>query len=124
MDLGIAFQLMDDILDYVAREEDFGKSIGHDLEEGKVTLPLIEALRHCTEQERELVAEVVTRDEPEESDFDRVLALVRTYGGIEYTTAKARAFVAAAKTHLDIFADSPARSALLRLADYVVARER
>jgi octaprenyl-diphosphate synthase len=124
MDLGIAFQLMDDTLDYTATEEQFGKSIGHDLEEGKITLPLIETLRRCTAAEREQVAAIVDKDELSDEDFDTVLALVRTYGGIDFTVKRAEEFIASAKGHLAVFADSTAKQALYRLADYVVTRER
>src|SRR5512138_2108433 len=65
MDLGIAFQLMDDTLDYVADEKEFGKSIGHDLEEGKITLPLIETLKRCSAAEREIVGCIVEKEELE-----------------------------------------------------------
>jgi len=124
MDLGIAFQLMDDTLDYIADEKDFGKNIGHDLEEGKVTLPLIEALRHCSDKERTTVGEIVVKEELERVDFDRVFEIVSRFGGIHYTTNKARQYVASAKSHLEVFDDSPLRSALFKLADYVVTRER
>jgi len=124
MDLGIAFQLMDDTLDYIADEKDFGKNIGHDLEEGKVTLPLIEALRHCSDQERTIVSEIVVKEELERDDFDQVFEIVRRFGGIDYTTNKARQYIASAKSHLEVFDDSPLRSALFKLADYVVTRER
>ena len=76
MDLGIAFQLMDDTLDYVADEKEFGKNIGHDLEEGKITLPLIEALRLCSEDERELISEIVVKEELDRDDFDQVFEIV------------------------------------------------
>ncbi|NVO00710.1 MAG: polyprenyl synthetase family protein, partial [Geobacteraceae bacterium] len=85
MDLGIAFQLMDDTLDYVADEKEFGKSIGHDLEEGKITLPLIETLRSCSDEEREIVAEIIEKEELDPEDFEQVLELVNRFGGIEYT---------------------------------------
>jgi len=122
MDLGIAFQLMDDTLDYTADEKEFGKSIGHDLEEGKVTLPLIETLRKCSEDERETVSEIVVKEELNHEDFEQVLALVHAHGGIEYTVQRARDYVAAAKSRLEMFADSPVRDAMFRLADYVVTR--
>jgi len=124
MDIGIAFQLMDDTLDYVADEKEFGKNIGHDLEEGKITLPLIEALRFCSEDERELVAEIVVKEEFKREDFDQVFELVSRFGGIDYTVNKAKKYVAAAKSHLEIFDDSPVRAALFELADYVVTRGR
>ena len=122
MDLGIAFQLMDDTLDYVADEKEFGKSIGHDLEEGKITLPLIETLRNCNREDRELIAEIVVKDELDPEDFDKVFALVNKSGGITYTVKRAKDYIASAKAHLEIFADSPVRSAMFRLADYVVER--
>jgi len=122
MDLGIAFQLMDDTLDYAADEKEFGKSIGHDLEEGKITLPLIETLRKCSATERELVGDIVAKEELEDGDFDRVYALVTGFGGLDYTVSRAKEYIASAKARMEVFADSPVRSALFRLADYVVTR--
>ncbi len=124
MDLGIAFQLMDDILDYVATEEDFGKSIGHDLEEGKITLPLIHTLRQCSESEREVISAVVEQDEMSLDDFRAVSSLVKQYGGIAYTIEIARFYVNRCKNHLAVFAPSPVREALLDLSEYVVTRNK
>ena len=124
MDLGIAFQLMDDILDYVADQVEFGKSIGHDLEEGKITLPLIHTLQSCTVEERELIAEVVEKDELEPQDFQNVITLVHRYGGIEYTVEVAKNYVDRSKASLACFAESPGRHALLDLADYVLTRAK
>ncbi|SNB44732.1 polyprenyl synthetase family protein [Geobacter sp. DSM 9736] len=124
MRLGIAFQLMDDTLDYVADEEQFGKSIGHDLEEGKITLPLIHTLRQCTAAERDRIGDVVAKDVLEAEDFQAVFDLVHRYGGIEYTIAAARDYIRSAKLPLESFQDSPEKTALMELADYVVTRER
>ncbi len=124
MDLGIAFQLMDDILDYVATEEEFGKSIGHDLEEGKITLPLIHTLRHCTVAERAVIAAVVEQDEMSLDDFRAVSGLVKQYGGIAYTVDSARFYIDRCKNHLELFAPSPVREALLSLSEYVVTRSK
>lgn len=124
MELGIAFQLMDDTLDYIATEEEFGKSIGHDLEEGKITLPLIHTLRHCSGAERSFIEAVVEKDEMSLEDFQQVSALVKRYGGIEYTVDAARTQIAACRSRLDMFAASPVREAMLALADYVVTRSR
>jgi octaprenyl-diphosphate synthase len=120
--LGIAFQVVDDTLDYVAREEQFGKSIGHDLEEGKITLPLIHTLKQCTPVEREQIAEIVGKDILDKSDFQTVFGLVHRYGGIEYAVARARDYIATAKACLEEFAGSPCKDALLDLSDYVVTR--
>ncbi len=122
MDLGIAFQLMDDTLDYTASEEQFGKSIGHDLEEGKITLPLIHTLKKCTEQERDLIASVVEKELLSDEDFAQVLELVQRYGGIEHTVASAGKYVLLCKQHLEKFPPSATRDALAELAEYVVTR--
>lgn len=122
MDLGIAFQLMDDTLDYTASEEQFGKEIGHDLEEGKITLPLIHTLARCTDEERDLIAAVVEKEVLEQGDFESVFSLVHRYGGIQYTTAVAGEYIARCKEHLGIFPDSSEKRALLDLADYVISR--
>lgn len=124
MDLGIAFQLMDDLLDYTATEEEFGKSIGHDLEEGKITLPLIHTLRLCTDEERELIESVVEKDEMSIDEFRDVSALVNRYGGIDYTVDAARRYIAACRSHLGQFDRSQVRDALDELAEYVVLRTR
>jgi octaprenyl-diphosphate synthase len=124
MSLGIAFQLMDDTLDYIATEEDFGKSIGHDLEEGKITLPLIHTLRHCTEYERTLIETVVEKDEMTLDEFRMVSGLVKQYGGIIYTVDAARGYIDDCRLHLEKFETSPVSEALCSLADYVVTRNR
>jgi len=122
MSLGIAFQLMDDTLDYIATEEAFGKSIGHDLEEGKITLPLIHTLRHCTPAERSVIETVVEKDEMTLDDFRNVSGLVKQYGGITYTVDAARRYIDECRSHLGVFETTPVASALLGLADYVVTR--
>jgi octaprenyl-diphosphate synthase len=122
MELGIAFQLMDDTLDYTASEEQFGKSIGHDLEEGKITLPLIHTLSSCTPAEREQIAAVVEKEALSDEDFATVFALVRRYGGIDHTVAAAKEYVVRCTSYLAIFAESPAKAALIDLANYVVTR--
>ena len=124
MDLGIAFQLMDDILDYIATEEDFGKSIGHDLEEGKITLPLIHTLRQCSEEERTIIAAVIEKDEMSLEDFRDVSGLVKRYGGIDYTVDAARRYIAGCTAHLADFSQCQIKDALLELSDYVITRNK
>ncbi|MDY0190983.1 MAG: polyprenyl synthetase family protein [Desulfuromonas sp.] len=124
MHLGIAFQFMDDALDYVADQAEFGKVCGHDLEEGKMTLPLIEALRHCTEEERDHVAAVVEKEQLSDEDLASVTALIHRYNGIDYTRTRAKELVARAKEYLEIFPDNEARRAMFVLADYVVSRSK
>lgn len=122
MDLGTAFQFIDDTLDYVSSEEQFGKSIGHDLKEGKVTLPLIHTLRHCNPSERLQIANVISCETLDEEDFRKVVSMVRAHGGIEYSVQKAHEYVNRGKDRLTLFPDSPGKQALLSLADYVVTR--
>jgi len=122
MELGIAFQLIDDTLDYIASEAQFGKSIGHDLEEGKITLPLIHTLRQCTTDERAQIADIIDKDLLDKDDFDSVFGLVGKYGGIDYSLATAKGYIDRSKMRLDMFEDSPGKRALLNLADYVVTR--
>jgi octaprenyl-diphosphate synthase len=122
MDVGIAFQLIDDTLDYVSSEEKFGKSIGHDLEEGKVTLPLIHTLKQCTSSEKKLIEDVIMSDILKDDGFQAVVSLVSAYGGIEYTIQAAREYVERGKSRLESFPELPDRQALLSLADYVVTR--
>ena len=124
LDLGIAFQFMDDALDYIADEKEFGKACGHDLEEGKMTLPLIETLRHCTHEERSMVEDIIEADEISSEALDQVVALINCYNGIEYTRERARMLTERAKSHLQIFDTCEARDALEILSDYVVSRSK
>ncbi len=122
MDLGIAFQFMDDALDYVADQSEFGKECGHDLLEGKVTLPLIHTLNHCTAEERARIATIVEQEVLPDEDLQYVVELIHSYDGIGYTQEKARILVESAKSHLVSFVESPVKEALVRLSDYVVSR--
>ncbi len=124
MDLGVAFQCMDDALDYVADQNEFGKARGHDLLEGKVTLPLIHALRCCSAAERSRVGEIVDGDDLPEADLEEIVALIDKYDGIGFTRRRARELVEQAKGHLAVFPASSARDALYSLADYVVNRSK
>jgi octaprenyl-diphosphate synthase len=122
MDLGTAFQLIDDTLDYVSSEDQLGKCIGHDLEEGKITLPLIHTLRRCSPAERVRITNVLASKTLAHDDFRAVVSLVTKYEGIEYAVRVARQYVARGKGHLDAFPESPGKAALRELADYVVTR--
>ncbi|PLX93599.1 MAG: octaprenyl diphosphate synthase [Desulfuromonas sp.] len=124
MDLGIAFQFMDDALDYVADQAEFGKACGHDLEEGKMTLPLIETLRHCSQEERDRVEAIVEKELLSDEDLEEVITLIHQYDGIDYTRKRAKELVESAKQRLTVFQDGEAKQALEILADYVVSRTK
>lgn len=124
MGLGIAYQLMDDCLDYVSTDEDLGKSVGNDLREGKVTMPLIHAVAKATEAERQVIKEAVEGDELTAGQLSEVIAIITRHKGIEYTMERARAYVDKAKQNLEMFGPSAERSALMAIADFVIERTR
>jgi octaprenyl-diphosphate synthase len=123
MDIGMAFQLTDDTLDYTSREEEFGKEIGIDLQGGKITLPLIHALRQCTDGERSLIQQALDTASITREAFLKVGELIDRYDGIGYTWERARGCIERAKNHLKVFPPSREREALEKLADYVVGRK-
>ncbi len=124
LEIGTAFQLMDDALDYVANEEDFGKEKGHDLFEGKMTLPLIHAYANSTEPECEEISRIIEAEELAKEDLNYICALIDKKGGILYTHTKASERIELAKQQLTCFPDCEARKALFTLADYVVSRNK
>ncbi|NWF94136.1 MAG: polyprenyl synthetase family protein [Syntrophaceae bacterium] len=122
MDVGIAFQLIDDNLDYTSREEEFGKKIGIDLQDGKITLPLIVALSHCNEEERDRIRWAVEAHPIRKEAFLAVVKIIEKYDGIDYTRKRATGYVESAKRRLDPFPDSREKEALCAMADYVLER--
>jgi len=122
MDVGIAFQLIDDNLDYTSKEEEFGKKIGIDLQDGKITLPLIFTLNHCNNEEKAFIQETVKSRPITKEAFFRVVEIIERYRGIHYTWEKAKIYIARAKEHLHLFPNSKEKEALYALADYVLER--
>ncbi len=110
LNLGIAFQMIDDILDYEGDPEKMGKNVGDDLTEGKPTLPLIYTLEHGTTAERELVTRAIT--EKTSRDITDVLAAVQRCGALDYTREQARHYHDLAKQELERLPPGPAREAL------------
>ena len=121
-DVGIAFQLIDDNLDYTSKEEEFGKKIGIDLQRGKITLPLIEALRYCAAEEKRTVQAALDLTPLTKEAFFRVVEIIDRHGGIRYTFEKAKNYVERAKGHLHLFPESKEKAAFCTLADYVLQR--
>jgi octaprenyl-diphosphate synthase len=121
-DIGIAFQLIDDKLDYTSREEEFGKKIGIDLQDGKITLPLIFTINHCSEEEKAFIREIVESHPITKEAFFRVVEIIERYNGIHYTWEKAKGYIERAKSHLHLFPNSKEKEALQTLADYVLER--
>ena len=120
MNLGYAFQIADDVLDYTADAADLGKNLGDDLAEGKATLPLIHAIRHSDATTAERLRVIV--QEGDASAMPEVLAAIRATGGLEYSQQRAREYADAAERSLDDLAENNAVAALRGLARYAVER--
>lgn len=123
-DLGIAFQLVDDLLDYTADADVLGKPIGSDLREGKVTLPIIRLLQRDGDRAASLVSDVVRDRTVSPDDWQEIKRLLDETGATDaaYTTAVEHA--TRAKAQLEVFAPSAERDALMALPDYVLMRDR
>jgi octaprenyl-diphosphate synthase len=121
--LGMAFQLVDDVLDFTAREKTLGKPVGGDLREGKVTLPLVYALERATPDERRLVETILRQRNYEEVPFIRILALLEKYRGIERVKERAQAFTNSARQTINEFPESPYQRALLAVTELVTERD-
>ncbi|MBH0201426.1 MAG: polyprenyl synthetase family protein [Nitrospira sp.] len=122
--LGIAFQVADDTLDYIANGASLGKTIGQDLRQGKATLPLLHLLQHCSEQDRQMIKDRMETRTLSTADLERILLLMADFGSITYAMDRANAYIAAAKHELECFDDSTARRALAVAADYMITRDR
>lgn len=122
MAIGTAYQLTDDCLDYVSNDKDLGKTIGNDLKEGKVTLPLIKTYKEASEKEKAFLKESVETREIAETRLDDVMELINKYDGIGYTRARAMEYVEDAKANLDLFEPLVERMALQAVADFVIDR--
>ncbi len=124
LNLGMAFQVVDDILDYVGLEVETGKPVGHDLRERKVTLPLVGALRSAPASAREEIARFFAAASPGEEDIVRVVDLVRDLGGVDYARNKALEFAEEAHGALSALPEGPALRALRDSITYVIDRNR
>jgi len=121
--LGMAFQLVDDMLDFTAREKTLGKPVGGDLREGKVTLPLVYALEQASTAERQLVETILLQRNYDAVPFARILTLLEKYHGIERVKERAQAFTDKARAIISEFPDSPYQRALLAVTDLVTERD-
>jgi octaprenyl-diphosphate synthase len=123
LNLGVAFQMLDDTLDYVARVDQFGKAIGKDLEERNITLPLIHTLKSAGEAHRREIIRIIDAEEKTDEDKLLISRYIQQYGGIAYTRKQAAQSVATAKSYLASFPACAARRALEVTADYVLERD-
>ena len=120
--LGLAFQLVDDALDYGGSSSDLGKRVGDDFREGKITLPVVLSYRRGTDADRAFWRRVLEEGIIEEGDLDRAVGLMHSHRAIEDTVERARHFGAVARDALAPFPESPHKSALLEAVDFCIAR--
>lgn len=123
LNMGIAFQLMDDVLDYASSEKILGKAAGKDLREGKVTLPLIYTLAELEEPERKRFETLLRNVGTYQKDHRRVVEMVQKGGALGRIQKEAQDYVDYAAGYLAHFPDSPVKESLLRLNNYVVQRK-
>jgi octaprenyl-diphosphate synthase len=122
--LGMAFQIVDDVLDLTASEEILGKPVASDLREGKVTMAVIHALERCTPSERELVETVLRERAFESVSHAQILEILQRYGAIDAAHARAAEYSEAARKAICTFPDSEIKRALLWVPEFVVEREK
>ena len=120
--LGMAFQLVDDVLDYQGLNSKLGKQVGDDFFEGKITLPLSIAYHSGNQSERKWWEDILDADGRSESDLEKAGQLIERHNGLQETMALAIAFSETAKESLSTFEPSPCRDCLLDLCDFVVKR--
>ncbi|MES2142707.1 MAG: polyprenyl synthetase family protein [Pseudomonadota bacterium] len=119
--LGIAFQLIDDALDYVGTTAEIGKAKGDDLAEGKTTLPLIYALQHADTTEAQLIREAISQGD--RKHLEAIIGIIKSTNAIHYTYNCAKEHAKKAKVYLQAIPDSTYRQALVSLAEFAISRK-
>lgn len=122
LELGVAFQIIDDILDWAGNESILGKPVGQDLREGKATLPWIEALKQAPPEVRRSMLKMARAPDMSPDDWAWLRRQVENWGGFAAAQARAESYKERAKKRLDVFAPSPTRQLLLDVSDYVCRR--
>ena len=120
--LGIAFQLIDDALDYGGTSAKLGKNVGDDFREGKITLPVVLSFRRGSEAERDFWRRTLERSEIEDGDLETALSTMRRHRALEDTIERARHYGAMARDALELFPASPWKKALLEAVDFCISR--
>ncbi|MBQ27033.1 MAG: hypothetical protein CMH81_02645 [Nitrospiraceae bacterium] len=121
--LGTAYQIVDDMLDYVGQGDRLGKTLGNDIRQGKITLPLLHLLHHVDEIRRGDVQAVLEQSHVDHGDIERIVALMNEYGSVQYSMTIAREYVDKAKSALVGFGESTAKQALYIAANYMTTRD-
>ena len=122
MNLGIAFQLIDDVLDFSAKQAKLGKTVGDDFREGKITLPIILAFRRGGDEERVFWRRTLEDLDQSDGDLDRAIGLLEKHGALDDTVERARHYGAIARDAMGIFDDNPHKQALVDVIDFCIER--
>ena len=122
MNLGIAFQLVDDALDYGGKATTLGKNVGDDFREGKITLPVVLSFRRGSADERAFWKRVLEQGEIADGDLEQAIAIMRRHRALEDTVERARHYGSMARDALALFPSSPMKQALLDAVDFCIAR--
>lgn len=120
--LGIAFQMADDLFDYTLETADLGKEVGADLKEGKITLPVIYALKQADSADKDVMVKIIKDENFSVADFKTLTGMLDKHGGIAYTEKEATSYIEKAKETLSVFKSSETKDTLLDIADYVLKR--
>ena len=120
--LGIAFQIVDDLLDFQGDTAVTGKNIGDDFRERKLTLPMIKTIASADAEERAFWTRTIEKGDQRDGDLDHAIALMQRHGALDATRSDALMWADKSKTALAVLPDHPLRQMLFDLADYVVAR--
>jgi octaprenyl-diphosphate synthase len=123
-DLGMAFQIVDDVLDLTASEDVLGKPVASDLREGKATMAVIHALERCTPEERARIETILRLRAFDGVTHAQIMGILRRYGSLEAATARAGQYAESARKAICNFPDSEIKRALLWAPEFVVAREK
>lgn len=121
--MGMAFQMIDDVLDYTPDTRVWGKGAGADIREGKLTLPVIAALKSADNRDRRLIEKMISRQDFSEKEFQNFIELLERYDGIAYTRRRAAGYVQQAREAIMTFEPSETRETLLDVADYALVRK-
>jgi octaprenyl-diphosphate synthase len=122
MNLGIAFQLVDDALDYGGKSAKLGKNTGDDFREGKITLPVVLSFRRGNAEERAFWTRALEQGEASDSDLEHALALMTRHRALEDTVKRAQHYGAMARDALGLYPSSPMKTALEETVDFCIAR--
>jgi octaprenyl-diphosphate synthase len=119
---GMAFQITDDIMDYTAKDTAFGKLIGKDLEEGKITLPLIFAIQKSSEEEQNIITGIIKSKRGSQKAAREITRLIKKYNAIESSLHAATGYINQAKLQLSAFDNCPEKDHLNAVAEYILSR--